>query len=273
MKIKFLFIGLFFCSWIGTAFSQDIAILAKEAENIERQLKEPEALAKYKQILVLEPNNIKYLVKATELEIAIGGREKDENNKRLFFESAMAYAQRALKIDPNNADANYAMATVSGKMTDLDIENKKIVAFVKDVKEYADKALSINANHARANYTLGKWHYEMVTLSGIKKAAVKLFSGGFGLGFIFTNPFGYELSHFLAKSFIVGYVILAHQMVSFQPAAFRSFAIAKLEVSVWLVLHITHHGFAQMLRTYLYMGKQRTRLENKHPPWLLLFCR
>ena len=83
-----------------------------------------------------------------------------------------------MKIDPNNADANYAMATVSGKMTDLDIENKKIVAFVKDVKEYADKALSINANHARANYTLGKWHYEMVTLSGIKKAAVKLFYGG-----------------------------------------------------------------------------------------------
>lgn len=164
--------------WINIADAQDIAILAKEADNAERQLKEPEALTKYKQILVLEPNQIKYLVKAAELEVAIGGREKNENNKRLLFESAMAYAQRALAIDPNNADANYAMATVSGKMTDLDVENKKIVAYVKDVKQYADKALSINPNHARANYTLGKWHYEMVTLSGIKKAAVKLFYGG-----------------------------------------------------------------------------------------------
>lgn len=164
--------------WINTADAQDIVILAKEADNAERQLKESEALAKYKQILVLEPNQIKYLVKAAELEVAIGGREKDEKNKRLLFESAMAYAQRALAIDPNNADANYAMATVSGKMTDLDIENKKIVAYVKEVKQYADKALSINPNHARANYTLGKWHYEMVTLSGIKKAAVKLFYGG-----------------------------------------------------------------------------------------------
>ncbi len=164
--------------WINTADAQDIVILAKEADNAERQLKEPEALAKYKQILVLEPNQIKYLVKAAELEVAIGGREKDEKNKRLLFESAMAYAQRALAIDPNNADANYAMATVSGKMTDLDIENKKIVTYVKEVKQYADKALSINPNHARANYTLGKWHYEMVTLSGIKKAAVKLFYGG-----------------------------------------------------------------------------------------------
>jgi tetratricopeptide (TPR) repeat protein len=178
MKIRFALVLFSFLSFSGSVFSQDIAILAKEAENIERQLKEPEALAKYKQILVLDPNNIKWLVKATELEVAIGGREKDEKNKRLLFESAMAYAQRALKLDPNSADANYAMATVSGKMTDLDIENKKIVAYVKDVKEYADKALSINPNHARANYTLGKWHYEMVTLSGLKKAAVKLFYGG-----------------------------------------------------------------------------------------------
>jgi tetratricopeptide (TPR) repeat protein len=209
MKIRFVLVMLLFCSWIGAALSQDIAILAKEAENMERQLKEPEALAKYKQILVLEPNLIKYLVKAAELEIAIGGREKNENNKRLYFESAMAYAQRALKADPNNADANYVMATVSGKMTDLDIENKKIVAYVKDVKEYADKALSINPNHARANYTLGKWHYEMVTLSGIKKAAVKLFYGGLPNGDLDKAILYMEKSRTLEPYFVTNQLDLA----------------------------------------------------------------
>lgn len=178
MKAKFLiWFGLFF----GLGFSviaQDIALLAKEAENLERQLKEPEALAKYKQILLQEPSGIKYLVKATELEIAMGSREKDANNKRLFFESALAYAERAIKADSNSADAHYAMASASGKMTDLDIDNKKIVAYVKSVKDHADKAVLLQPNHARANYTLGKWHYEMVTLSGFKKAAVKLFYGG-----------------------------------------------------------------------------------------------
>lgn len=178
MKAKLLiWFGLFF----GLGFSviaQDIALLAKEAENLERQLKEPEALAKYKQILLQEPSGIKYLVKATELEIAIGSREKDANNKRLFFESALAYAERAIKADSNSADAHYAMASASGKMTDLDIDNKKIVAYVKEVKDHADKAIQLQPNHARANYTLGKWHYEMVTLSGFKKAAVKLFYGG-----------------------------------------------------------------------------------------------
>ena len=178
MKTKFLiWFGLFF-GLTFSAIAQDITLLAKEAENLERQLKEPEALAKYKQILLQEPSSIKYLVKATELEIAIGSREKDANNKRLFFESALAYAERAIKVDSNSADAHYAMASASGKMTDLDIDNKKIVAYVKEVKEHADKAIQLQPNHARANYTLGKWHYEMVTLSGFKKAAVKLFYGG-----------------------------------------------------------------------------------------------
>lgn len=178
MKAKFLiWFGLFF-GLVFSVIAQDIALLAKEAENLERQLKEPEALAKYKQILLQEPSGIKYLVKATELEIAIGSREKDANNKRLFFESALAYAERAIKADSNSADAHYAMASASGKMTDLDIDNKKIVAYVKEVKDHADKAIQLQPNHARANYTLGKWHYEMVTLSGFKKAAVKLFYGG-----------------------------------------------------------------------------------------------
>lgn len=178
MKTKFLiWFGLFF-GLTFSAIAQDITLLSKEAENLERQLKEPEALAKYKQILLQEPSSIKYLVKATELEIAIGSREKDANNKRLFFESALAYAERAIKVDSNSADAHYAMASASGKMTDLDIDNKKIVAYVKEVKEHADKAIQLQPNHARANYTLGKWHYEMVTLSGFKKAAVKLFYGG-----------------------------------------------------------------------------------------------
>jgi tetratricopeptide (TPR) repeat protein len=167
-----------FSFFLLQSYAQDINVQLKEAENLEKQLKEPEALEKYKQILLTNPTNIKALVKATELNTILGGKEKDKKNKRLFYETALAYAQRAIQSDANSADANYAMAMASGKLTDVETENKKIVAFVKDVKNYADKALLNNPNHAKANYTLGKWHYEMVTLSGIKKMAVKLFYGG-----------------------------------------------------------------------------------------------
>ncbi len=158
--------------------AQDSNILLKEADNLEKQLKEPEALEKYKQILVIAPTSIKALVKTAELNVLIGGKEKDKNTKRLYYESALGFASRALQTDVNSADANYAMAMASGKLTDIETENKKIVAYVKDVKSYADKAISINPSHAKANYTLGKWHYEMVTLSGFKKIAIKLLYGG-----------------------------------------------------------------------------------------------
>lgn len=179
--MKQLWRSLLFAGTLLTAVhvqAQDVNVLLKEADNFEIKLKEPEALDKYKQVLVVDPANIKALVKATELSCSIGGRQKDKNDKKLQYESALAFAKRAFAAAPQNADACYAMAVASGKMTDVESENKKVVAFVKDIKTYADKALSINANHGKANYVAGKWHFEMVNLSGFKKAAVKMFYGG-----------------------------------------------------------------------------------------------
>lgn len=175
--MKYFFTAVVLLFSLST-YAQDINILLKEADNFEKQLKETEALDKYKQILVLQPSHLKALVKAAELNANMGGRQRDDNAKRLYYETALAFAQRAFQSDSNQADASYAMAMASGKMTDVENENKKIVLYVKEVKRYADKALQLNANHARANYTLGKWHYEMTHLSGIKKAAVRLFYGG-----------------------------------------------------------------------------------------------
>lgn len=161
-----------------TAQSQDIPLLLKEADNFEKQLKEPEALEKYRQVLLLDPANTKALVKASEMNVSVGNRQTDKNTKRLYYETALSYANRAFLTDSSQADASYVMAMASGKMTEVETDNKKIVAYVKDIKRYADKALSINPSHAKANYTMGKWQYEMATLSGMKKAAVKLFYGG-----------------------------------------------------------------------------------------------
>ena len=175
--MKQLFVTLLLvCSHV--LFAQDNTVLFKEAENLERSFKEPEALEKYKQILANDAANIKALVKATELSCSIGGRQDNKNDKRLSFESALAFAQRAVKADANSAEANYALAMASGKMTEVETENKKIVAYVKDTKTFADKAVAINPNYGKAYFVLGRWNYEMVNLNGLKKAAVKLLYGG-----------------------------------------------------------------------------------------------
>lgn len=206
--MKYFYLLAFFLSTF-LANSQETLILFKEADNFERQLKDIEALDKYKQIIAIEPANLKALIKAAELNVALGGRELNKVNKRLYIESAMVFAKKAYEVDAKNADANYAMAMVSGKMTDIETENKKIVQYVKDVKSYSEKALAINPSHAKANYSLGKWHYEMVNLMGLKKVAVKLFYGGMPDGDLDSAIVHFEKCKSADPYFVLNYLDLA----------------------------------------------------------------
>lgn len=158
--------------------AQETPLLFKQADNLERGFKEPEALAVYRQILVIDPLNIKALVKATELSCSTGERDVNKNNKRLIFESALAFAQRAVRADSNNADSYYAMALASSKMAEVESENRKVVGFIRDTRFNADKAIKLNSNHAMANFIEGKWHYEMITLNWEKRFAAKTLYGG-----------------------------------------------------------------------------------------------
>lgn len=190
-------------------FSQDVNVLFKEADNLEKQQKELDALEKYKQILLQTPSSIKALVKAAELNVIVSNSFVDKKTKRLYVESSLSFAKRAYGVDSNLADPNYAMAMASGKMTDYETENKKIVELVKEIKKYSEKAVSINQNHAKAHYTLGKWHYEMTILSGIKKVAVKLLYGGLPGGDLDSAISHMEKCKNLEPYFVINYLDLA----------------------------------------------------------------
>lgn len=160
------------------SFSQDNASLLREANNLELKFDEPAALEKYKQVVAADSSNIFALVKCTELNCSIGERQKDKKAKAAYFDSAEDYAAKAYKQSASNADACYAMALVAAKKTETDDENKMILEDVKQIKLYADQSLAINPNNAKANYILGKWHFELIRLSWIKRAAIKTFYGG-----------------------------------------------------------------------------------------------
>lgn len=205
-RLILLFLGVFLC---GNGFSQDVNVLLKEGQNLERTQKEEQALEKYKQVLLVDRNNLQALVRCAELSCAVGARQADKKAKINYFNQAKGYAEAAMLVDPNSADAYYVRSVVAGKFTDVETENKKIIENVKDVKEYADKALSINANHARANYVVGKWNFEMVNLNWAKRAAVKLFYGGLPPANIDTAYFYMEKARQLDPYFVLNYLDLA----------------------------------------------------------------
>jgi len=189
--------------------AQDNNTLLKEAKNLELKFDEPGALEKYKQIGTADLSNIFALVKCVELSCSIGERQKDKKQKAAYFQNANDYANRAYQQNPSNADACYAMALVAGKMTEVEDDNRRTIEQVKNIKIYADKALAIDANHAKANYVLGKWHFELIRLSWLKRAAVKAFYGGIPDTQIDSAAFYMEKSRTTDPYFALAYLDLA----------------------------------------------------------------
>ncbi|TDH29180.1 hypothetical protein EXU57_03680 [Segetibacter sp. 3557_3] len=190
-------------------FAQDVNVLLKEGENFERSLKVAEALEKYKQAVGADANNINALIKAAELSASIGARQADKKAKKPFVDAARQYVDKALAIDPNNADANYVMSMVAARLTETETENKKIIENVKNIQVYAAKAVALNPNHARANFSLGKWHFEMVQLSWVKRVAVKTFFGGMPDATIEDAIKYMEKARSVDQYFVVNYLELA----------------------------------------------------------------
>ncbi len=191
------------------AQAQDINVPLKEADNLQKQLKEGEALEKYKQIAIIDSSNLKVLVKCVELNCSIGARQTDKNAKVNFYTTAKTYADKALAIDSNNAEANYAEALVFGKIREIETENKKLVENVKQINTYATKALALNPNHAKANYIVGKWHYEMLNINWFKKAAIKTMYGGLPKADIDTAIAYMEKCRTIEPYFVLNYLDLA----------------------------------------------------------------
>jgi tetratricopeptide (TPR) repeat protein len=203
------FLTLILVALCVTSFSQDVNVLMKEAQNFDKAFKEADALNKYKQILAVSPTNVTALLRSAEIMSAIGSRQKEKKARKPYYETAKVYASKALALSPNNADVNYVMSIVSGKMTEVETENKKIIEYVKDIRNYADKALSINPKHAKATYALGKWNFEIVQLSWVKKMAVKAFFGGMEDAKIEDAIKYMEKARALDQYYVINYLDLA----------------------------------------------------------------
>jgi tetratricopeptide (TPR) repeat protein len=150
----------------------------KEAQNLDKALKEDQAYDKYKEVLIIDPKNLVALVRSAEISIAAGSRQEDKKVRKGYFETSKDFADKALALDSNSVDANCIRALAASKLAEVETDNKKVVANYKEARAYVDKALTINPNHPKSNYMLGKWHFDMVAMQWAKKAAFKVMFGG-----------------------------------------------------------------------------------------------
>lgn len=195
-------------------YAQDVDALIKEAEKHERDLKETDALNKYKEILAVQPENVKALWKSAELTGRIGNRLKDEKQRAGQFEAAKTYALSALKANHDDADANAVIAATAMRFTSV-TGGKERARYLRDMKNYADSALVINANHAKALYILGKWNFEMTEMNVADKAAVKVLFGGMPKASLDEAIINFEKARVADPFLAVDYLDLARAYVKF----------------------------------------------------------
>lgn len=181
-----------------------------KANTLYRQLKETDALDAYKSVLTVDNRNMTALVKCTELSSSLGSKQVDKTLQSNYYLASKDYADKALAADTNNADAWYCQALAFSNLAGIETENKKAAEDAKFIKLSADKGLAINPNHARLNYTEGRWHFEMLELSFVKKAALKtIYSNGMPKPDIDSAIYYMEKCRVLEPYFVQNYLDLA----------------------------------------------------------------
>ncbi|SJZ70223.1 TPR repeat-containing protein [Chitinophaga eiseniae] len=207
MMKRMLTISFLLCA-VLFANAQSVDEMVEQARQLELQMKEEAALEKDKEILKIQPGEIKALTQASQMCSRIGNRQKDKSAKTNYFNQAKTYAQSALKVAPNNADANLAMAVAMGRMALISGAREKVAAS-KDVKKYAELAIKFNPNLAQAYHVLGKWNYEVANLNVFERGAAKMLFGGLPDGSLKNAIANYEKCRQLDPSFLLNYYELA----------------------------------------------------------------
>ncbi|MEO7960667.1 MAG: hypothetical protein ABIR19_03915 [Ginsengibacter sp.] len=189
--------------------AQNVTAVVSQAQQLENNMNDEAAVAKYKQAVILQPSNIYALCKASELSSRIASRYKENPDRQsLFFADAKDYAAKALKVDPQNSEANFVMAMVMGREA-ISAGGKDKIMAVKDVKHYADLAVKYDPKNFKAWYILGKWYYEVSSLNYIERTAVKVFFGSLPNATISDAINCFERAKSISPSFVLNYLSLA----------------------------------------------------------------
>ncbi|TXT27821.1 MAG: hypothetical protein FD136_2077 [Chitinophagaceae bacterium] len=158
---------------------RNIENFIKNADKLNHELKEPEALAEFLKAYEADKNNEYILWNISFLYSKIGFRLNEENKQNEYFNLAKEFAELSLKANPENDECNYVMAVAMGRIAEIAPVTERVSA-ARDIKKYGEKTLEINPNHALANHLLGKWHYRAANLSWPEQIAADLFFGGLG---------------------------------------------------------------------------------------------
>ena len=173
MHIARLFIILAAALLPTSAPAADVAELIKQADALDKQFKNKDALAICQEAEKLAPKDAEVLRRIAKQYAEIVLDETSTAQKKALADKALDYAKQAVAANPKNALAELALAVCYGRAATL-ADSKTKIAYSKLIKEHADKSLALDPKNDLTYFVLGSWSYEMANLGTMLRAVASV---------------------------------------------------------------------------------------------------
>ncbi|HEY6900237.1 MAG TPA: hypothetical protein VI233_06330 [Puia sp.] len=202
------FIGVLLFLLPLTVFSQDVQGLLRQAAQLEGEFREEEALAKYQEVLRIQPQQLTALCRCSDLYCRVGNRLDEKEKKITYFKTGYALAQKAYRLDSANSEVNIAMAFSLARMA-LIQSGKERITTARDIRRYAGNAVRYDPSNYKGYHILGRWNYEVSNLNFFERTFARWFFGALPEASLDEAIGYYEKSRALKPDFMLNYFELA----------------------------------------------------------------
>jgi tetratricopeptide (TPR) repeat protein len=150
----------------------------------ERTLDLEAALRHYETAVARDSSDYEANWRAAMVLVDLGQQTPDSvrsARRDSLYAAGESYARRAVATDSGKADGHFALAVAVGRAS-LTKGKQERVRRAAEIRNEALRATAIDSSHAGAYHVLGRWHAEVMRLSGISRLMAKTVLGGGVLG-------------------------------------------------------------------------------------------
>jgi tetratricopeptide (TPR) repeat protein len=116
--------------------------------------------------------------------IAEGQRYPDDSAdpaRAAAYAGAAAYARRAIAVRPDGADGHFMLAQALARGS-LGRGRRERIAAAEEIHREALRAIQLDPRHDGAYHVLGRWHAQIMRLSGLQRLVARRLLGGGSFG-------------------------------------------------------------------------------------------
>lgn len=150
----------------GIHVENGVVRILREGDELFARMRPLEAMQLYRGILEDRPTHHEALWRAARVAVSLGTLAVEERARTRWYEEAERYARLAIDAAPDGVEGHHWMAVaVASRARHEGVRARVRLATV--VREEALRVLSLDSLHPGGHHVLGRWHAEILGLSGI----------------------------------------------------------------------------------------------------------